>query len=134
MGVGHERAPNGRRQAQRVLHLVERARLGVAAPRLERRRRGALLERHGTRRARVDQLLGDPGEVGVVRVGIRLGHHAPKLRQSPVPPQPLDRLRQRVQRHAEQRPGLEADRNQVVSADTRHSGAYYPGTARVRAS
>ena len=134
VGVGHERAPHGRRQAQRVLHLVQRALLGVAAPGLERRRRVPLREGDGERCARADQLLGDRSEVGVAGVRVRVGDHVPELGQRLVPPEPLDRSRQRVQRHAEERPGLEADRDQVVSADARHAERIIPAARRLHKS
>ena len=73
-----------------------------------------------------DELLGDLGEVGVARVRAGSATTLPQLGQRLVPPEPLDRLRQRVQRHAEERPRLEADRTQIVSADPRHAGLSRP--------
>ncbi len=119
--IGHQGALHRRRQAQRVVHLSERALLGVGAPGLERRRRGALRERHVRRRARGDQLLGDPGEVRVPGVLLGRGHDGAQLGERRLAPQALDGLRHGVQRDAEDRPLLQADCEEVVSAHAGHA-------------
>ncbi len=125
VGVGHERAPHRRRQTQGVLHLLHGVLLVADRPRLEGRGRVSLDEGHSERRPGGDELLGDLGEVGVVRVRAGIGDDSAQLGQRFVPPEPLDRLRQRVQRHAEEWPRLESDGAQIVSADPLHAGQYH---------
>ena len=63
---------------------------------------------------------------------LRRRHDRLQLGERLLAPEPLDGLRESAERHAEDRPLLEADRNQIVAADARHTGDSL--VTRIRAS
>ena len=118
--VGHQRALHGRGQPQGVVHLRERAVLGVGAPRLHRRGRRPLAECDRDRGLLGEQLLGDPGEEGVARVLGRRGHDGLQLGQRPSRPRRLTAFGSTFRATPTAGPAREPDRSQIVSADARH--------------
>jgi hypothetical protein len=117
--VGHERSLHGGRQAQRGVHLGERALLGVVAPGGEGRGRLALGERARRARAVRKQPLCDLAEVRMPGVLAGVRDDGAQLGQRRLAAEPLDRAWQGRERDAHLRPGREPERAQLVPADAR---------------